>query len=114
MINADTKVNLSVSKVIIIIIGIISATFTAGITYQKLLPNKESMSLQKKQGEEISDIKVTLARVTTILENMKEKQDDTTKDVSDLQNKTSKINEEVQVISSYVQMDRGKIKQRSN
>lgn len=114
MLNEKTKVNLTIGKIVAIVIAIISMSFTIGVTYQKVLPDKDTADFQKKQIEEVGDIKITLARVTTILENMKEKQDDTRKDVSVLQDRTNKINEEVQVISSIVQMDKGKVIKRGS
>lgn len=113
MISDQTKINLSLSKIIVIALSIISASFSIGITYQKIIPDNAKLEEQKKQTEEIGDIKITLARVTTILEHMKEKQDSQRIDISALQSDTSKMNTEVQLISSYVQMDKGKIKKRN-
>src|SRR5690606_16177601 len=99
MLNENSKLSLSLNKVVSIIVFIVGLSFTVGMSYQSILPDRQ---LQQKQAEEIQDIKITMAKVTIILEEMKKTQDQAKQDISVLHERTNKINSEVVVISSYV------------
>jgi hypothetical protein len=95
----NSKLNLTLGKVVSILVFLVGTSFTIGMTYQSIMPDRQ---LQQKQAEEIQDIKITLAKVTTILENMHDKQDITKRDIQALQERTQVMNAEVQIITSYV------------
>lgn len=99
MLNENTKFSFTIGKMVAILISIVGLSFTIGMSYQTLLPDRK---LQEQQTQEIQDIKITLAKVSTILENMQEKQNATTHDMQEIQNKSHIMNAEIQVISSYV------------
>ena len=107
MLNEQTKFTLSLSRLVLIIFVVVGAAFTVGMTYQQIIPDKK---LAEKQTKEITDIKVTLSRVTTLLEKMEDKQSNTTREINALQSKTSTINTELQIVSSYLREDSRKNK----
>lgn len=111
MISDNTKVSLTTAKIISILVFVISLSFTIGMTYQGLIPDRDAA---KKQSEEIQDIKITLAKVSTILENMKEKHDITSRNISAIQDRTNMLNSEIQVLSSYIKEDARKSSEKSN
>lgn len=98
MLNENTKFSFTIGRIVAIVSTIIGLSFTVGMSYQTLLPDR---SLQEKQTQEIQDIKITLAKVSTILENMQEKQNATNRDMMAIQEKTHTMNAELQLIASY-------------
>lgn len=95
----NTTFSMSLGKLVAIAIAVIGMSFTVGTAYQGLLPDRE---VQKQQREEIVDIKITLAKVSQILENMEEKQKDNSRNISAIEEKTHVINNELQIISSSI------------
>lgn len=103
MLNPETGFTLTLGKLIAVVIGIIGLSFTIGMSYQSLLPDRE---LQREQTEKIQKIEVTLERVTTVLEKLEERSSQHGTSISDVQSKVHMINADVQVIGSYVRSDR--------
>ena len=99
MLNDKTTFTLTLGKLVTIIIAVVGFAFTIGMTYQQVLPNRE---LQKQQTEEIADIKLTLAKVSTILENMEKEQSIQAQNISALQGRSHVMNTELQLISSSI------------
>ncbi len=99
MLNEQTKFTFSLGKIVIIGLAIIGGAFTVGMTYQQIIPDKK---VQEQQSKDIEDIKVTLSRVTTILENMEKNQSDSKRDISALQSRTHVMNAEIQLISARI------------
>jgi len=97
MLNEQTKFTFSLGRIIIIGLAIVGGAFTVGMTYQQIIPDKK---VQEQQTKDIEDIKVTLSRVTTILENMEKNQAEGKRDISALQSKTHVMNAEIQLISA--------------
>jgi hypothetical protein len=72
----NTKITLTINKFIAVIIALAITGFTAGITRYDITKNAEALEKQEiqlnKNKEEIIDVKITLSRITTVLENMQE------------------------------------------
>ena len=99
MLNEKTTFTLTLNRLVVIIIAIVGTAFTFGVTYQQIVPDRD---LQKKQTQEIEDIKLKMSRMTALLENMEKNQQETTRDISALQNKISSLNAEVQLMTVYI------------
>lgn len=99
MLNENTGFTLTIGKMAAIVVSIVGLSFTIGMSYQSLLPDRE---LQKQQTEKIQKIEVTLERVTSVLEKLEERTSQHTQSINDVQTKVSTINTDVQVIGSYV------------
>ena len=100
MISEKTSFTISLGKMVAVVITIVGMAFTIGMSYQQIIPDREAA---KKQSEEIADIKITLSRVTTILENMEKKTDNTSRDVGALQGRTQTMNTQLEVIASKLE-----------
>jgi len=110
MLNEKSTFTLTLGKIVTIVIAIMGMAFTIGMTYQQVLPDKE---LQRKQSEEIADIKVTLSRVTTILENMEKKTATTSANVSALQSKAHVANVQLELISANLKEQKQQRRRRN-
>lgn len=99
MLNENTGFTLTIGKLVAIGISIVGLSFTIGMSYQSLLPDRE---LQKQQTDKIQKIEVTMERVTSVLEKLEERTSQHTQSINDVQTKISTINTDVQVIGSYV------------
>jgi hypothetical protein len=71
-----TKITLTINKFIAVIIALTIAGFTTGMIKYDVTKNAEALEKQEiqlnKNKEELVDVKITLSRITTILENMQE------------------------------------------
>lgn len=105
MLNENTGFTLSIGKLVAIIISIVGLSFTIGMSYQSLMPDRE---LQKRQAEKVEKIEITLERVITVLEKLEEKSSQNSRGLSDVQTKVNTVNTEVQVIGSYVKQNEEK------
>jgi len=76
-----------------LVITLISGAYAAGAH------SPSDPQAQVKQAQEVQDIKVTLAKVSTILESMRERQDVITDDISDIQVRSHEMDTRVRVIS---------------
>ncbi len=99
MISEKTIFTFSLGRLVAVIITIIGFAFTIGMSYQTLLPDR---ALQEKQTQEIEDIKITLSRVTTILENMEKVQENNSKNISALEGRGQTMNVQLELISSEI------------
>jgi predicted RND superfamily exporter protein len=72
----NTKVTLTIHKFIAVIIALAVVGFTTGMTRYDITKNAEALERQEiqlnKNKEEIVDVKITLSRITAILEKMAE------------------------------------------
>jgi len=102
MLSDNTGFTLSIGKLTAIIISVVGMSFTIGMSYQSLMPDRE---LQKKQTEKIEKIEITMERVTTVLEKLEEKTSQHSQAINDVQTKINTVNTEVQVIGSYVKQN---------
>lgn len=105
MLNEQTKFTLTLGRIIVILLAFVGAAFTVGMTYQQVIPDKK---IQEKQIQEIEDIKITMSRVTTILENMEKSQQDTRRDISALQSTTHVMNTDLQLLSADIKEQNNK------
>lgn len=103
--NENTKFTFTIGKVITIVVTLAGTAFTVGMTYQQILPDKK---IQEQQAQDVADLKITMARVTTILEKMEERSTEQHKAINDVQTKTSEMNVKLEVIDSYVKEAKNK------
>ena len=105
MLNEQTKFTLTLGRIIVILLALVGAAFTVGMTYQQVIPDKK---IQEKQIQEIEDIKITMSRVTTILENMEKSNQDTRRDISALQSTTHVMSTDLQLMSANIKEQNNK------
>ena len=95
----NSQFTFTIGRLVAILVSVVGLSFTVGMSYQSIMPDR---ALQEKQSEEIQDIKVTMAKVTTILENMQEEQKSAKRDILALQEKAHVMNSEIQIVSSML------------
>ena len=97
--NEQTRFTLTINRLVFFTIAIIVMGFGVGVAYQSVLPDEEA---EKKQSEDIGDLKVAIAKLTTIVEHQETNQIGLAKEINILQSRSSVMNVELQVISSNI------------
>lgn len=108
MITDQTKFTFTLNKLVLIIVAVVGSGFTVGMSYQAIIPNK---TIQEKNTKDIADIKLTLERVVTVLENMQESQKETEETVKDNSKNISSVQSRQHVMISEVEIIASDIKE---